>query len=273
MVTRSSNSEPLRALVVDDEPAIRMALEIAMREEGWEVTTAENGHEALISFGTRHPDVVVADKNLPGMSGIQLLGEIRKQSETTAFVLITGYGNLDSAREAIHLDVDGYLEKPFRDIFGMLAIVGGYVERRRTRFESRAARAHFHRAANSNTRAPERKPPLLKLALADGDSHDRVLSALAYPLTNDALRLSKPGEESQVSVAVCDAGTVREVSRALPQAFIVAIARSSDLSGLLSLIDDGANVVVEPQDSPDKVRLSIERALRLAAQLSPDGKL
>lgn len=266
MATVPSFPPNLRALVVDDEPSVRLALDCAMQDEGWEVRVADSGEEALAVMAEWKPDVILSDKNMPDMTGVDLLREVRRKSSTVAFVLMTGYGSLDSLQEATHLDVDGYLQKPFRNIFAMLTSVRGYVARRVSRNRFREAREHFQRAAGVDKVALASRPcPAVAVLLPDGPAKERVMWALEPLFSSKTACLAEAGRDEHVLVAVCATDRLSDAMGSYPHAFAVVMASSGDLSSLLELVDLGANLVIDPSESAEAIRLSIERAVRLAA--------
>jgi len=101
-----------RVLIVEDEPRIGEILGRAMPELGYDSTVVATGEEALSTLKQRPHAIVVLDLNLPGMSGLETLREIRQQWPDTQAIILTGFGDLDAAKEAIHLDVVEFLTKP-----------------------------------------------------------------------------------------------------------------------------------------------------------------
>lgn len=99
-------------LVVDDEPQIRRALEIALEGHGYEVDLAADSQEATILLGARPPDLVVLDLMLPGRDGLSLLREIRAWSDVPVIVL-SARGEEATKIEALDQGADDYLTKPF----------------------------------------------------------------------------------------------------------------------------------------------------------------
>ncbi len=101
-----------RILVVEDEPKLRGMLARAIREMDFsviEAATAEAGIEALEPAGA---DIALCDLSLPGMDGLELCRRIRERWPWMQLIILTGHGDLDAARRAIHLDVVEFLTKP-----------------------------------------------------------------------------------------------------------------------------------------------------------------
>jgi signal transduction histidine kinase len=101
-----------RILVVDDEPAILTTVTAILAQENYEVDSAPDGETAVRSIAERHYDLVLTDLKLPGVDGLGVLAEVQKHSPDTVTVMMTGYGSVDSALEAIQLGAYEYLLKP-----------------------------------------------------------------------------------------------------------------------------------------------------------------
>jgi DNA-binding NtrC family response regulator len=108
-----------KLLVVEDDPVLGNVLHAAFQRE-WRVDLVESADDALAAFREFPPDVVLTDKNMPGMDGMELVAEIRKLDPTVGLVVMTAYGTVDSARDSMDQRVDAYIEKPFADLFGLM---------------------------------------------------------------------------------------------------------------------------------------------------------
>ncbi|MDR2575134.1 MAG: response regulator [Treponema sp.] len=109
----------LKLLIVDDEPIIRSGIRglIEWGKYGYEICgEAEDGPSAVEAILELKPDLVLLDLHLPGFSGLETIKKLRKSISqgggTTHFLIISGYAEFEYAKEAINLDVDGYIEKP-----------------------------------------------------------------------------------------------------------------------------------------------------------------
>ena len=103
-----------RVLVVDDEESIREFLEIMLRKEGYEVTVAEDGVKALETIKKKSIDLVISDLQMPNMTGIELLKNVRDQYPELLFMMITAFGTTETAVEAMKLGAYDYITKPFK---------------------------------------------------------------------------------------------------------------------------------------------------------------
>lgn len=101
-------------LIVDDEETIRLSLKEALSEEGHEVIEARNCEEAFKKIEEVLPDLILADLRMPGMNGLTLLEKVKAKDPTMLVIVMTGYGTIDSAVEAMKLGAYDYLAKPFK---------------------------------------------------------------------------------------------------------------------------------------------------------------
>ncbi len=103
-----------RILIVDDEAAIRESLEEALRTDGYEVSGAETGEAALAMLHNESFDLVVTDLKMPGVSGLELLQALRNQGRETPIIMMTAYGDVDTAVESMRLGAYDFIQKPFK---------------------------------------------------------------------------------------------------------------------------------------------------------------
>src|SRR6478672_1482395 len=99
-------------LIVDDERTLARAVKAFLAEAGYEAEVASDAEQALGLLQTLRPDVVFADVRLPGMSGIELLRRIREFDAAIPVVIMTAYGTIEGAVEAVKLGAFDYLKKP-----------------------------------------------------------------------------------------------------------------------------------------------------------------
>mgnify|MGYP001767491380 CR=1 FL=1 len=106
-----SNAE--RLLIVDDDSSMRMALYESLSSCGYEVETAENGADALVKFKHGRFAGVVTDMRMPKMSGMDVLKGVKQISPETPVILITAYGTVNTAVEAMKEGASEFIMKPF----------------------------------------------------------------------------------------------------------------------------------------------------------------
>ncbi len=102
------------ALIVDDDDAMREMVASLLSEEGFRTVDVDNAEKALELLRERDVDVVLSDIQMPGLSGIEMLGELRQIRASTPVVLMTAFGSIDSAIDAMRAGAFDYIRKPFR---------------------------------------------------------------------------------------------------------------------------------------------------------------
>jgi DNA-binding NtrC family response regulator len=121
-------SEPdVRVLVVDDERALCAGIREALQREGYRVDAVHDGAAALGQLGERPYNVIISDVRMPQLDGMRLLQETRLRSRDTQFILMTAYGTVESAVEAMKAGAYDYLTKPV-DLKRLRALVAKALE-------------------------------------------------------------------------------------------------------------------------------------------------
>jgi DNA-binding NtrC family response regulator len=115
-------------LVVDDEVATRESLRMIL-SPFYEVYVAADAKEALRCIIANDIDLATLDLNLPGLSGIDTLKEIKELKPRIKVIIITAYGSLENAQDANRLGADGFISKPF-NVADVIAILGKCMERK-----------------------------------------------------------------------------------------------------------------------------------------------
>lgn len=103
---------PFTILVVDDERTLARSIKLFLGEQGYEAEVAENADKALELLDRLRPDLVFLDVCLPGMSGIELLKRIKEFDSNVAVIIMTAYGTIEGAVEAVKLGAFDYIKKP-----------------------------------------------------------------------------------------------------------------------------------------------------------------
>ena len=101
-----------KILLVDDDVSVGEFLGEFLEEEGYQVKYLGQPQRALEEIGQSRYDLLIADLRMPGMSGLELAGRAKELSPGILCIVITGYGSLDSMRQAMRLGVNDYLVKP-----------------------------------------------------------------------------------------------------------------------------------------------------------------
>ncbi|MFH1336647.1 MAG: response regulator [Candidatus Zixiibacteriota bacterium] len=100
-------------MVVDDEEEICDLLQDFLTREGYQVYTATNGMEAISSAEQNELDLALLDLKMPGMDGMEVFRKLKEVREDMGVIILTGYGTLGTAKEAMRLGARDYLTKPF----------------------------------------------------------------------------------------------------------------------------------------------------------------
>ncbi|HMA80162.1 MAG TPA: response regulator, partial [Candidatus Binatia bacterium] len=121
-------------LIVDDEPLNLDLLEQELSDLGYAVDKADGGRSALAQLAVKTADLVLLDYQMPGMNGIEVLGEIKKNEPGLPVIIITAYGTIERAVEAIKAGADDFITKPF-DPEHLAVVVAKALEKARLRSE------------------------------------------------------------------------------------------------------------------------------------------
>jgi two-component system response regulator AtoC len=148
-----------RVLVVDDEENLRVVLRALLRRHGYEVETAATGEEALSLVESFGPDFVLTDVRMPRMGGLDLLAMLQVKHNKTTVIVMSAYGNMDLAMEAMKAGAYDYVQKPFKPDEVVLALRKAE-ERETLRRENRALREEIrkeHRFEEILAKSPQMK--------------------------------------------------------------------------------------------------------------------
>ena len=110
---RAPRKKNIKVLVVDDEKQIQNVLAKILKKKDYQVKTVGDGMEALKAFKKERFDIVLLDIMMPKLDGIQTLRKIKAQFPKTIVMMLTAYGSVATAREAMQLGAYDYITKPF----------------------------------------------------------------------------------------------------------------------------------------------------------------
>ncbi|OGP22484.1 MAG: hypothetical protein A2X91_03295 [Deltaproteobacteria bacterium GWB2_65_81] len=130
------NGEGKRVLIVEDDPGLRFTMTDALEGNGFAVTGADNGDEAIRRLLDEAFDVVVTDLRLPGKDGMEVLRAARGNTPPPSVVVMTGYGSVESAVAAMKSGAEDYLTKPF-PVEALLLLLGKILRLRSLEEENR----------------------------------------------------------------------------------------------------------------------------------------
>src|ERR1700674_2190348 len=166
-----------QVLVIDDEMGPRESLRMLLKPN-YQVHTADNVEAGLRILREKKPDAVISDIRMPGTSGIDGLRKIREIDPHVAVIMLTGFGALETAKEALRLGANDYISKPF-DAREMRDVIGRNVERTRMQRTGVNASSEIKELNNRLLKELAQKERLASLGQASAEFvHD-----LGNPLT------------------------------------------------------------------------------------------
>src|SRR5881296_2967234 len=165
-------------LVIDDEQGILDTLRILLKNEGFDVATAQGGKAGLEALKTAAPDIVLTDIKMPGVSGTDLLAAVREQDPETPVILMTAQASLQSAIQAVNQGAFYYIQKPFSND-DLVAICRRAAEQRILKAENKQLKQEIRRRERSGLVKPLGKSrafqDVLKLAEQVAPTESTVL--------------------------------------------------------------------------------------------------
>lgn len=166
-----------KVLIIDDEMGPRESLRMLLKPS-YQVHTAENVESGLRLLQEKQPEAVISDIRMPGTSGIEGLRKIREIDPHVAVIMLTGFGALETAQEALRLGANDYINKPF-DAVEMREVIGRNVERTRVHRQSDEASRGVRELNNRLMSELAQKEKMASLGQASAEFvHD-----LSNPLT------------------------------------------------------------------------------------------
>src|SRR5205809_1144432 len=173
----TATSDLPEILVIDDEIGPRESLRMLLKPD-YKVHTADNVEAGLKLLKEKQPDTIVMDIRMPGMTGIEGLRKIREIDPHLSVIMLTGFGALETAQEALRLGANDYINKPF-DAGEMRKVIGRNVERTRVQRAGERAAAEIKELNNRLLKELAQKERLASLGQASAEFvHD-----LGNPLT------------------------------------------------------------------------------------------
>ncbi len=160
-----------KVLIIDDEKLIRWYLRENMEKSGFTVMEAEKGADAIKIFGDNLPDIVLLDVNLPDMSGIDVLSAIKGIDKDVPVIIITAFGNIKTAVEAMKLGAYDFIEKPFEieklNIVIEKAMENAFLRREVSRYKALSGNYTFEQIMGNSPKMQEVRRVIRKVALSN----------------------------------------------------------------------------------------------------------
>ncbi len=145
-------------LIIDDEEVVRMLFQSLLEDEGYTAFVAEDAEQGVQMLAQHSPAVALVDKNLPDVSGLDLIATQKKLHPDTEFIMITGYASLDSAVKAMEVGAFSYLTKPFDDMEVVLDRIRAALEVNNLRVETSQLRDKLS-TLSRRVKPAEQQPP------------------------------------------------------------------------------------------------------------------
>ena len=140
-------------LIIDDESGILESLTILLKTEGFNPVVAHHGKRGLELMDEANPDIVLSDIRMPGMTGVEVLGQARARMPDVPVILMTAQATLQSAMQAVNEGAFYYIQKPFRND-ELLAILRRAYEHRTLRVENRSLKQAIRRQDHDGVARP-----------------------------------------------------------------------------------------------------------------------
>lgn len=251
-----------RILVVDDEEVVRSVIRAVLEKQGFYVVEAEDGEQAISLLLSEHFDLLIADKNLPGITGLDVVRRARAFDSRMGIVMVTAFASRESAEEALAIGVDNYLIKPFA--------IADLFEKVQEALQRRHQRSKLPLRSDTGTRP--RMVMVCDPVTRSRKIIEEVLTDLGHRPTaaHDLSQVTKGLQLKNFDALICDLGILnrddasacflRSALLVTPEICFVAIARRPILEDVVAAIQRGANRVIY---RPVASRESVFQALKV----------
>lgn len=253
----------MKVLLVEDEQSMLFTLTNLLKHRGHEVISATSAEKALEAMGDAQVDLVISDLRLPGMDGISLITKVRERCEDVVPIVISAYGTMENAIDALKLSACDFLRKPF-DLTAFEEAISRAEERRSKLLTNRK---YLHQLQKELI-GEERKRTILSRFVS---KHvvDTFLSEEAAP--------GQAGRAQKVSVLFADINDFTGLSEKLDQRSLVFILNTfysflepivHSYGGIVDkFMGDGIMVVFGGAPGRDTARRAVEAAIKIQGQL------
>jgi two-component system NtrC family response regulator len=257
-----------RILVVDDDESLRRVLQVQLEQQGYSVTSAASAQQALSALQLRSYDLVVTDLKMPGLSGIELLKQMRSQYPETTVIILTAFGTVETAVQAMKAGAYDYLTKPV-DPEEMSLVVGRALEHLRLVREVWILRSSLNRKYGFENILGHSEDLLQVLETAARAAHTnstvliRGETGTGKELLARAIHLNSPRKERSLITINCAAIPKELLESELfghkKGAFTGAVA---DRKGKVELADGGTLFLDEIGEMPLELQVKLLRLIQ-----------
>lgn len=236
-------------LIVEDEAGFRRALSEALSDGDYVIITAASAEEALSKLGVIAVDLALIDLKLPGMSGLDLMRELRRRSPTMVLVMMTANPSVDSAVEALRLEAYDYLLKPFT-VDKVEQVIRRGLERRQQRAQREILLRQLERSLAS----------LQALQLFDGVDVSDVQAP--SPSANPGLLSCGPIEIDLQSHQACVGGQAVELTPTEFNLLVTLADRAPAVISYPELLRQATGYQTDPAEARELVKWHIHHLRR-----------
>jgi two-component system NtrC family response regulator len=257
-----------RVLVVDDEESLRRVTQLKLQQAGYEASTAADGSSALELLSRNPQHLVITDMKMPGMSGIDLLRKIKEEYPETIVIVVTAFGTIESAVEAMRLGAYDYLIKPINSD-ALKMVVSRALEHHRLREEVRLLRSAIDRKYGFESIIGKSKRLLATLddaaraAQADSTVTIRGETGTGKELLARAIHFNSPRRDKPFVVINCGAIPndllESELFGHVKGAFTGAVANKS---GKIEMANQGTIFLDEIGEMPLELQVRVLRLIQ-----------
>lgn len=257
-----------RVLVVDDEESLRRVTQLKLQQAGYEATTASSGVQALELLSRNPQDLILTDLKMPGMSGMDLLRKVREDYPEVIVVVLTAFGTVESAVEAIKLGAHDYIIKPV-SADSLKLVVARALEHHRLQEEVRNLRSAIDRKYGFGNIAGQSKNLLTTLdnAARAAQSDSTVLirgeTGTGKELLAKAIHFNSPRREWPLIVINCGA-----IPKELLESELFGHTKGSftgavvNKKGKIEMADQGTLLLDEIGEMPLELQVKVLRLIQ-----------
>ena len=256
-----------RLILVDDEPVILELLRTIFSDAPYTVTACKNGNEAIDAMNRGGVDVLLTDKNLPDVGGLDLVKHAKSVQEDSEALILTGYASLDTALQAMELDVFDYIVKPPKDVFDIKRKVQQAFGKQAVIRENKRLMAHLK---DKNEELERTLAQVTGIGtLAAGVAHE-----ISSPLFGVMGLAEAIQEEEDLELVRQYAGDIVEYSGVIKDIVVdlTGYSRTSEAEylttvDLAQVIQDAARLVTRSTEAnSDQIRVEVDEDLFLNAR-------
>ena len=194
-------------LVIEDDKTMREGIATVLKIQGYAIHTAEDGHAGAQMFRELKPDLVISDMKLPGKGGMNLLQEFQEQSPDTPFILISAFGTIDLAVNALKLGARDFIAKPFSIDELKSKVAHIFEDHQPRKVEVKVATDSFHGLVGTSEQMQKLIAQIKQIAAVDSPVLITGESGTGKELIARAMHLESPRASKQIVSINCSALT------------------------------------------------------------------